>query len=66
MAKYAIFDVTLDDSQHDEICKIATELDNNHRDQLDAVYKEANDSECVLWNIWGADKQQAEFYKNQA
>ena len=48
------------------MCKIAAELDNNHRDQLEAVYKEAGGSEGALWNIWGADKQLAEFYKDQA
>ena len=66
LAKYAKFDVTLDNSQHNEICKIVTELDNNHRDRLEAVYKEAGDCEGALRNIWIADKQWAEFYKGQA
>jgi len=33
-----------------------TKLDNNHGDQLEAVYKEAGGSEDTLRNIWGADK----------
>ena len=65
LAKYAKFDVTLDDSQHNEMCKITTELDNNHRDQLETVYKEAGGSEGTLRDIWRADKQRAEFYKDQ-
>ena len=59
-------DVTLDDSQHDEMCKIAAELDTNHKDQLDTVYKEGGGSESALRSIWGVDKQRAEFYKDQA
>jgi len=55
LAKYAKFDVTLDNSQHNEMCKIATELDNSYGDQLEAVYKEASDSEGVLQYIWIAN-----------
>jgi len=66
LSKYAKLDVTLDDSQHDEMCKIAAELDTNHKDQLDTVYKEGGGSESALRSIWGVDKQRAEFYKDQA
>lgn len=66
LSKYTKFDVTLDDSQHDEMCKITAELDNNHKDHLEAVYKEGGCSESALRSIWGADKQRAEFYKDQA
>jgi len=37
LTKYAKFDIALGDSQYDEMCKIAVELDDNHRDQLEAV-----------------------------
>jgi len=65
LAKYAKFDITLDDSQHNEMCKITTELDKKHRNQLEAVYKEDGGSKSTLPNIWGTDKQQAELYKDQ-
>ena len=39
--KYSKLDVTLDDTQHDETCQLASEVDK-HSDHLEEVYKEAS------------------------
>ena len=41
LSKCSKLDIILDDSHHDEMCKIVTELDDKHTDQLEEVYKEA-------------------------
>lgn len=41
MNKCPKMDVTLDNTKHDEMCQLASEVDK-HSDQLEEVYKEAN------------------------
>ena len=65
LANFSKLDVTLDDFQHDEMCRITAELENNHKDQLEDIYKEAGNSGDAVKDIWRADKERADFYKDQ-
>ena len=64
LSKYSKLDITLDDSQHDEMCKIVTELEDKHTNQLEEVYKEAIGFGMAssVREVWLMDKQQNEFY----
>lgn len=64
LSKYSKLDITLDDSQHDDMSKIVAELEMNHKDQLEAVYAEAGDSEHAVRDVWETDKR-SQFYKDQ-
>ena len=67
LSKYSKLDITLDDSQHDEMCKIVTELEDKHTDQLEEVYKEAIGFGVAssVREVWLMDKQRNEFYCDQ-
>ena len=65
LAKFAKLNITLDDSQHDEMCRITAELENNHKDQLEDIFKEAGDCSDAIKDLWRADKERAHFYKDQ-
>ena len=67
LSKYSKLDITLDDSQHDEMCKIVTELQDKHTDQLEEVYKEAIGFGVAssVREVWLMDKQRNEFYCDQ-
>ena len=67
LSKYFKLDITLDDSQHDEMCKIVTELEDKHTDQLEEVYKEAIGFGVAssVREVWLMDKQRNEFYCDQ-
>ena len=64
LSKYSRLDITLDDSQHDEMCKIVTELEDKHTNQLEEVYKEAIGFGVAgsVREVWLMDKQQNKFY----
>ena len=64
LSKYSKLDITLDDSQHDEMCKIVTELEDKPTNQLEEVYKEAIGFGVAssVREVWLMDKQQNEFY----
>ena len=57
----------MDDTQHDDMCKITAVLEDEHGDQLEEVYKEAGGFgvEDSLKEIWRKDRQQNEFYSDQ-
>ena len=57
LAKYS--NVMLDDSQHDDICKITATLEDRHGDQLEEIYKEAGSFVVVdsIREIWRKDRQ---------
>jgi len=68
LAKYSKHDVTLDDSQHEEMCNIVSEIEENHGNELEEVYKEdsgysASDS---IQEVWSMDKERNQFYSDQA
>ena len=67
LSKYSKLDITLDDSQHDEMCKIVTELEDKLHDQLEQVYKEADGFGVAssVREVWLMDKQRNEFYCDQ-
>ncbi|XP_065907460.1 uncharacterized protein [Dysidea avara] len=65
LAKFSKLDITLDDSQHDEMCRITDELETHHKDQLEDIYQEAGGSREAIKDIWQADKERADFYKDQ-
>lgn len=67
LSKYSKLDIILDDSQHDEMCKIVTELEDKHNDQLEEVYKEADGFGVAgsVREVWVMDKQRNEFYSDQ-
>ena len=65
LGKFAKLDITLDDSQHDKMCRITAELENNHKNQLEDIYKEAGDSCHAIKDLWRADKERTNFYKDQ-
>ena len=64
LSKYSKLDIALDDSQHDEMCKIVTELEDKPTNQLEVVYKEAIGFGVAssVREVWLMDKQQNEFY----
>ena len=67
LSKYSKLDITLDDSQHDEMCKIVTELEDKLHDQLEEVHKEADGFGVAssIREVWLMDKQRNEFYRDQ-
>ena len=67
LSKYSNLDVTLDDTQHDDMCQISAVLEDEHGDQLEEVYKEAGGIGVVdsLKEIWRKDRQRNEFYSDQ-
>lgn len=66
IAKHSNMDVTLDDAQHDEMCKISEEIekDSSH---INEIFKEAASYglEDSLREVWLMDKQRREFMKDQ-
>ena len=66
--KYYKHDVTLDDSQHEEMCKVVSEIEENHGDKLSEVYKEASSFSASdsIPDVWTMDKQRNQFYSDQA
>ena len=56
----------MNDSQHDEMCRITAELENNHKNQLEGIYKGAGlqGGSHVIKDLWRADNEQAHFYKD--
>ena len=67
LSKYSKLDITLDDSQHDEMRKIVTELEDKHTDQLEQVCKEAIGFGVAssVREVWLMDKQRNKFYCDQ-
>ena len=67
LSKYSKLDITLDDSQHDGMCKIVTELEDKLHDQLEEVHKEADGFRVAssVQEVWLMDKQRNEFYRDQ-
>ena len=68
LAKYSKHDVTLDDSQHEEMCNLVSEIEEKHSDELEEVYKEASGfavSDSIR-EVWTMDKQRHQFYSDQA
>jgi len=57
----------LDDTQHDDMCKITAVLDDSHGDQLEEVYKEAGGfgAAVSIKEIWRKDRQRNKFYSDQ-
>ena len=57
----------MDDTQHDDMCKITAALENSHGDQLEEVYKEASGFGAAdsIKEIWRKDRQRNEFYSDQ-
>ena len=67
LARHSDADVTLDDVQHDEMCKIVKEMERDDSGKLDEIFKEAasHDVEDSLREVWQMDQQRREFMKDQ-
>lgn len=66
MNKYSKLDVTLDDTQHDEMCQLVGEVDK-HSDHLEEVYKEANTlgKADSIREVWQMDRERNAFINDQ-
>ena len=68
LAKYSKHDVTLDDSQHEEMCNIVSEIEKNHGNELEKVYNEASgySASDSIQEVWTMEKERNQFYSDQA
>ena len=66
MDKYSKLDVTLDDTQHDEMCQLVGEVDK-HSDHLEEVYKEASTlgKADSIREVWQMDRERDTFINDQ-